>query len=607
MTITGAPFVPTAGLRTLAGWARRDVITATTAAAVALVLLITPVHPGPRYATEDGVYVATPSPGILAMLVVLVVLAGITVVVGVLVTKRSVVLATALTLVPAVLAVWWQTFVWGWFLGTIGVAVIAASMSWRRATLPYGAALAVAAVHCVGQVPALLPLGFVSVDPTLAGRLEALAVHVVVITAVVAASAGVSTSPRALVEWCRREPLTLLCVLTVALFLQQTGVLTSPMYIEETNTFLYHPLQGALSAVSVLGHVSVVAGVLLAKRSAVWATTLTLLPFVVLPWWQTFAWGWLLGTIAVAVIVASESWRRAVLPTVAALAVSVFYCVSYTPALLPIGMVTAGTTSGRRVVAMALYVVFITGIVSMSAGIGATARAQRLRNAADEQHERAVHAEVVTSERAQVARDLHDVVAHHVSLVAVRAESAPYQHPGLDDRTLAILGEIADDARQALAELRQVLVVLQRAEGSGDGGASRAPQPDAADVDELVVSARAAGQEVDVDGAWGAVPPAQGYVLYRAVQEGLTNARRHAPREVVTVTRTRERSTVGVTLSNPVRRPRTVAPGRGLVGMRERVEALGGTMVASVEEGRFTLAVTLPVDVTVNSAVEVGA
>jgi signal transduction histidine kinase len=412
---------------------------------------------------------------------------------------------------------------------------------------------------------------------------------------------------RAFTAWCRREALTLLCALMVALFLHQSGVLTTPLYVAEKDVYLNLPTQSVLSPVTVLGHVSVVVGVLLAKRSAVLATVLTMLPFAVLPWWDTFVWGWLLGTITVAVIAASVSWRRAALPYVAALAVSVYYCLSYTPAVLPIGMVTAGTTSGRRVVAMALYVVAISAAVAVSAGLSSTVRARRHQRAADEQHERAVHAEVVTSERALVARDLHDVVAHHVSLVAVRAESAPYQHPGLDDRTRAILGEIADDARQALAELRQVLVVLQRAEGSGDGGASRAPQPGATDVDELVVSARAAGQEVDVDGAWGVVPPAQGYVLYRAVQEGLTNARRHAPREVVTVTRTREGATVGATLWNTVRRPRAVAPGRGLVGMRERVEALGGTMVASVDGSRFELTVTLPVDVAVEAPAGVGA
>ena len=100
--------------------------------------------------------------------------------------------------------------------------------------------------------------------------------------------------------------------------------------------------------------------------------------------------------------------------------------------------------------------------------------------AATERH--ALEIESLAGERARLARDLHDVVAHHVSLVAVRAESAPFLHPGLNDDARAVLAAIAADAREALTELRQVLVVLQRTSDESE----RAPQPTACDVDDLV-------------------------------------------------------------------------------------------------------------------------
>ena len=88
------------------------------------------------------------------------------------------------------------------------------------------------------------------------------------------------------------------------------------------------------------------------------------------------------------------------------------------------------------------------------------------------------------------------------------------------------------------------------------------------------------------------MPPATGYVLYRAVQEGLTNARRHAAGSPTTVSRTQSDAAVGFRMTNPA--DRDVEPGRGLIGMRERVEALGGTMTAVVVDGEFVLEIEVP-------------
>lgn len=412
---------------------------------------------------------------------------------------------------------------------------------------------------------------------------------------------------RTVVAWGRREVGAVVLALVVAGFLLVTPPLQRAMYDPSAGGALDVPSYQLLSVVLLVAGVSVVAGVLLARRRVLLATVLTALPFVVVPWWQAFAWGWLLGTIAVAVLAATVSWRRAAVPYAASLVIVGVYCGSELPAVLPIGFVTAGQAQGTRLVVFALYVVAITAVVATSASVAAQVRARQDQLAAVEQERNALRVELVAGERAQVARDLHDVVAHHVSLIAVRAESAPYQHPGLDDAAKTVLAEIADDARQALGELRQVLVVLQRAEAGSTGAASRAPQPEAADVDELVLSARAAGQQVAVSGEWGPVPSAQGYVLYRAVQEGLTNARRHAPRSGVELTLTRLGSTIGLTMTNPAHGARVVEPGRGIIGMRERVESLGGTMTATVVDERFELTVTLPVDISTEQRTEVGA
>jgi signal transduction histidine kinase len=338
----------------------------------------------------------------------------------------------------------------------------------------------------------------------------------------------------------------------------------------------------------------VVAGVVVGRRWPLWGTALTFLPFLQVPWNHGFVWGWWLGILAVAVLAALDGLARAVVPTVVALLVVVWYCGSSVAATLPIGPVTAGSPggSGYQWVVLAIYAFWVVASVGIAAAAG-SARRSRIRTAdarATEQHALAV--ESLAGERARLARDLHDVVAHHVSLVAVRAESAPFVHPGLDEHARTLFAAIATDAREALAELRQVLVVLERTTDASE----RAPQPTACDVDDLVASAVAAGQPVALSGRWQDVPSAAGYVLFRAVQEGLTNARRHAPGVATALVLGQSPTDASFRMSNVASDDRhgDVEPARGLIGMRERVEALGGTMSAVVDDGRFVLEVALP-------------
>ena len=242
----------------------------------------------------------------------------------------------------------------------------------------------------------------------------------------------------------------------------------------------------------------------------------------------------------------------------------------------------------------------------------------------------------VTAERARLSRDLHDVVAHHVSLIAVRAETAPWTHPTLGAEARSVLAEIAGDARRALDELRSVLGILGRATAE-----DRLPQPTWHDVGGLVARATATGERVELVGDTGAdVDPTTGYVAYRVVQEGLTNARKHAPGAPVTVRleRTSHLAVVSVVSGLPgggpapsagPADPAVTAPisglpwrdagpdadgravpdtavlgadgdpaaratGHGLAGMRERVEALGGRLVAGPQGDRFVVEATLP-------------
>jgi signal transduction histidine kinase len=343
--------------------------------------------------------------------------------------------------------------------------------------------------------------------------------------------------------------------------------------------------------VTALGGLSCVAAVVVARHRPATATLLAAWPFVTIPLMGTFVWGWWLALLMITCLVLQDSWRRAVVPLVATLVAAWIYALTGVPAALPIGPVNAGDYDGGRAIQAGLVYTAAVGLVVGVAAVVRAAGASRRRSqaaAATERHALAV--ESVAAERARLARDLHDVVAHHVSLVAVRAESAPYAQPRMDAATREVLAAIATDARSALGELRQVLAVLRRSDG-----AERAPQPSACDIADLVTAARDAGQDVTLTGRCEDVPDAQGYVLYRAAQEALTNARRHAPGAAVQVTITEVSDVVGLRVTNTTDHRGDVEQGRGLIGMRERVEALGGAVVAGVEDSAFVLVVTLPV------------
>jgi len=183
-------------------------------------------------------------------------------------------------------------------------------------------------------------------------------------------------------------------------------------------------------------------------------------------------------------------------------------------------------------------------------------------------------------ERARIARELHDVVAHHISMVAVQAEAARLAVPGLPAAGAQRLSAIGDTAREALVEMRRLLGVLR--DDAGVEVADRRPQPGLDQVTELVDEAREASgcpTRLIFRGAPIALDPNVELVAYRIVQEALTNSRRHAPGAAVDV----ELAYTDALLRLRVRDdgpgpPPSVPPGgHGITGMRERAAAVGGS------------------------------
>jgi signal transduction histidine kinase len=204
---------------------------------------------------------------------------------------------------------------------------------------------------------------------------------------------------------------------------------------------------------------------------------------------------------------------------------------------------------------------------------------------------------VVLEQRARFARELHDVVAHHMSLMAIRAESAPHRLGALPDPVRAEFGSLSGSAREALADMRRLLSVLR-----SDQPAAHAPQPGLEDLPELIGTARQAGMAVHLSAppALEGVPPSAGVCAYRIVQEALSNAGRHAAGAPVAVSVHRTAQTVTLQVTNgpgvPAR-PRADGhgSGHGLAGMRERVELLGGSLSAGpARDGGFAVSAVLP-------------
>jgi signal transduction histidine kinase len=200
-------------------------------------------------------------------------------------------------------------------------------------------------------------------------------------------------------------------------------------------------------------------------------------------------------------------------------------------------------------------------------------------------------------ERTTIARELHDVVAHHMSVVAIQAEAAPYRVENPPEELEKAFATIRENAVAALTELRRILGVV-RAE---DYQAPDAPQPVLADLDRLLANVREAGLETEktVTGAVRDLPQGVELSAYRIIQEALSNALRHAPGSTAKVELSYVLGGLGLRIVNTAPRG-LVKPspgaGHGITGMRERVTMLSGDMTAEpTEDGGYAVTAFIPV------------
>lgn len=241
-------------------------------------------------------------------------------------------------------------------------------------------------------------------------------------------------------------------------------------------------------------------------------------------------------------------------------------------------------------------------VATLASAAAATGLARHVRSAAQAHSatERAFadtlleHA--ARGERARIARELHDVVAHHISMIAVQAETARLTTPGLPAEGATRLLAIGDTARTALTEMRRLLGVLREDAGPG---VQRRPQPGLGQLLDLVDESREAGgarTRLIVSGPLAPLDPGVEVTAYRIVQEALTNARRHAPGAAVDVELHYGEEELAVRVRDNGPGPAAAgAAGHGLLGMRERAASAGGSVrTGPAAGGGFLVEARLP-------------
>jgi signal transduction histidine kinase len=218
---------------------------------------------------------------------------------------------------------------------------------------------------------------------------------------------------------------------------------------------------------------------------------------------------------------------------------------------------------------------------------------QRAERAEAEQELRA--SEARATERTRIAREMHDVVAHRISNVSMRAGALAFRDDLSAEQMRAESALIRDTANEALHELRTVLHVLRE---PSTGELIEQPQPTYDDLAALISGATADGMRIDFDDQLASPPPPEiGRTIYRIVQEGITNARKHAPGARLRIVLANDAAdSVRLTLTNPIGFAHGDTPGSGLglIGIAERVEVAGGRFTRNVADGEFTMSAWLP-------------
>ncbi len=274
------------------------------------------------------------------------------------------------------------------------------------------------------------------------------------------------------------------------------------------------------------------------------------------------------------------------------------------------GAITTGTVAGLSV-AVAHEGVFDIAVFALAAGIaiaGALGDSARSRReyliAALERAERAEQTRdaearrAVAEERLRIAQDLHDTVAHNISVISLNAGVASSALDTTPDRAREALGTIRVAARGVLSEIGDLLRYLRS--DAEEHGEQRAPAPSLTDLNDLIATMTAGGLKVnsDITGDVGQVTSLADIVAYRVVQEGLTNALKHGSDGVVDLGINVEETTAIITIRNPVLAgggdAGETTGGLGLTGLAERVAAIRGTIQTTNDGATFELTAHLP-------------
>jgi signal transduction histidine kinase len=279
-------------------------------------------------------------------------------------------------------------------------------------------------------------------------------------------------------------------------------------------------------------------------------------------------------------------------------------------ATLPLALVrrrplatAAGLTAATALAVVPYGLPTATGVAAAAAAWTVVAAEQRRRARAGAAEREAVESTLLEltarGERARIARELHDVVAHHISMISVQAETARVATPGMPPEGAERLQAIGDTARAALAEMRRLLGVLREDAGAD---ATRAPQPGLHQLLALIDATRdAAGTSTRliVRGQVAPLDPGVELTAYRVVQEALTNVRRHAPGAAVDVEVEYGADAICVRVRDNGPGPGAAGRaegGHGLLGMRERVATVGGELrIGPAPVSGFLVEATLPV------------
>ncbi|HEX3780448.1 MAG TPA: sensor histidine kinase [Pseudonocardiaceae bacterium] len=399
-------------------------------------------------------------------------------------------------------------------------------------------------------------------------------------------------------RWNRRAVLLLLAAVVITGWILVTAFRNIDLW---SPVSLFLMVTGGLAVASILAcyrrpllgfRLSVVTSVVFVLL----LSTLYFLDFDLGPSWLGIVPVWLLLTTLIVLFSVAEQHRLAELAWVWVLSV----------AGLTFGGITTSVHSwappyddsflsyaGSTILPTALLTgaVALVGYVVQLARVANEQRIRRTREAANT---------ALLQERGYIARELHDVVAHHMSMLALRADSAPYRFPDLPEDVRTEFAALCTTAREGLTEMRRLLGVLRE-----DKTVEMAPQPSLREIKDLVDGLRAAGTQVSLSMFVVAeeLPTGIGLSAYRIVQEALSNAVRHSPGSAVRVEVWTTDAALHIEVANtagnapnPPGAEQEERPARhGLLGMRERVNMLDGQLTAGPDEnGGFTVLAVLP-------------